>query len=302
MPHRLIVVSFLLIFSLFGCVKYKKAPLVPSEVLQEIEVIRNKDEKFANNSLTFDLVAKVMSENSLQLKLIRTKYESVCKVAKIKTPWFNPSIEFGPDFGTSLASQVSNKVAPFVGLGFTIPLGGKLKKNNNLNSAKALRALLEVQAQHRELYLSLRETYTLFYLALKKKKINQEVTVGSQLTLKIVKSLANVGSVDILEVGLTELEVSKMSLKNLEIQQDIEKLRSELIIIIGFDIKSLSQESQVVLPTPEEIKLPVKDEIKLILVENHLGLARLRLDYEVAEKELCLEISKQYPNIQLGGG
>lgn len=298
MVYRHLVVFSLLLFCIFSCVKYKKVPLVPSEVLQELETIRKQSDNFKDDQIAFDQIANIMSENSLQLKLIRTKYDSINKVAKIKTPWFNPSLEFGPDFGTSLESHVSNKVVPYVGLGFTVPLGRKLKKNNDLNTAKAWRALLEVQAQHRELYLSLRETYTLFYLALKKGKINKEIITGSQVTLKFVKNLMNAGSVDSLETGLTELEAIKINIADLEIRQDIEKNQSDLAILIGLDLK---YSSEVSLPSFEKINLPSTDQLRLLLVKNHLNLARLRFDYEIAEKELCLEISKQYPDIQLGG-
>lgn len=298
MLYRQLVVFSLLSICLFGCIKYKKIPLVPTEVLQELEAIRKQSDKFVDEQFTFDQIASIMSKNSLQLKLIRTKYDSINKVAKIKTPWFNPSLEFGPDFGTSLESHVSNKVVPFVGVGFTVPLGRKLKKNNDLNSAKAWRALLEVQAQHRELYLSLRETYTLFYLALKKGKINKEIITGSEITLKLVKNLMNAGSVDSFEKGLTELEAIKINIADLEIQQEIEKIQSELAVLIGFDLK---YSSEVSLPSFEKINLPSTDQLKLLLVNNNLNLARLRFDYEIAEKELCLEISNQYPDIQLGG-
>lgn len=290
--------SFLVLFTV-GCVTYQKKPLVPKEILRDVEQSRRKVIESESKSLSFVKAAELMSENSPELDEIRAEYEKVQNVANFKTPWPNPSIEVGPDLGSNLGAGAANKTQPFLGVGFTIPIGGKMKKNDDLNKALALRSFVEVQARHRELYLSLRDAYSRFYLSFRKHEIQMDLIRSSRTMLKLGRSLMKAGATTALDLGMIELDSQKVQLEELELKNEREEILSQLSILLGTDTSRFKDIQPSSLPKMNQ-KLSGYETLKSILINNHLGLARLRYDYEIAEKKLRLEISKQYPNIQFG--
>lgn len=299
MKYRRLLTLGLLTLSVTGCVTYEKQPLVPEEIIREVEHIRSESVVSEADGLTFQKASELMSQKSPLLEKIRAKYKTVQSVADIKTPWFNPSIEVGPDLGSGLEPGVTGKTRPFIGLGFTIPLGGKLTKKDDLNKAKALRSFIEVQAKHREYYLNLRENYTNLYLTYRKQEVQQQLVDASKTMLKLTKTLMDAGSTTALDVGMVELDSNKAELDLMEMKSEIEELRSEMSVLLGVDATKFKSISKSSLPVLEN-KMPQYEDLKKLLLKNHLELARLRYDYEVAEKNLRLEISKQYPDIQFG--
>jgi len=296
---NLLIISAFISLLMISCVKYKPKPLVPENIIKEIDALRDVDFVSAKGELPFMKAATLMSEKGPLLLAIKAKYETVQSVANIKTPWFNPSLEFGPEAGFDLDPSATNKIVPFISLGFTIPFGGKLKKNDDLNKAKALRAFIEVQVQHREMYLDLREKYTQLYLSFQKLKVQQDLVKSSKLMLKLSKTMMKVGATTALDVGMIELESNKEELELLEIQNELGEFRARLSVLLGVDATKIKHISKSSLQQLDD-EIPAYKKLKSILVKNHLELARFRFDYEVAEKSLRVEISKQYPDFNFG--
>ncbi|MCM8526775.1 MAG: TolC family protein, partial [Lentisphaeraceae bacterium] len=146
---------FCLVF--VSCQSYKPMAIVPKDIFEEL----SENRKLPKNESEFTLMAaeKVMSQRNRSLRKLRLEYEKLQKIADIKTPFPNPSIEFGPSFGSHLEGAEASSTQPFVGLGFTIPLGPRLARNDDLNKAKELQAYNKIVIEHRKLYLELRKAF-----------------------------------------------------------------------------------------------------------------------------------------------
>lgn len=290
--YRLVPVGLITTITLTGCVAYQKKPVIPKVIFRDIDQKREAVSPFDKEVLTFAKVTRIMNENSPALDEIRAKYETASSIAKIKTPWPNPSIDIGPKISPTDSTQ------PSIGLGFTIPLGKKLRKNDDLNKAKALRAFVEVQSKHRQLYLELRNIYTRYCIIFRKHEVQNDLVQSSKSIVKLTKSFMKEGESTALDLGMIELDSKKVELDALELKNEREEIISLFSILLGIDASRFKQISPLLPKLKKD--LPDYQHLKIILIENHLELALLRYHYEVAEKKLILEISKQYPDIQLG--
>lgn len=294
-----VLIGYLFVFiQLNGCVKYEKKDLAPHQIFNEIEELRKSSSAQVKGSLSFVNSAEIMSNQNLQLKKIKSEYETFLKLAEKRTPLPNPNIEAGADFASPISSLLKN-AAPFVAIGFTIPLGGKLKKNDELNRAKANRAFAEIQIQHRKLYLQLRESF-ISLITIKQKKILQEKIISStNLLEKTLHLLRESGGVDLLEIGILELNNQQTKVSQFDLDLEYQEKLSDFSVLLNVE-NSLAENINI-----SELPLvkvtPDFESLKETMIENHFQLAIQRFDYEVAEKALRLEISKQFPDISLGG-
>lgn len=295
---RLITGSFLIV-SISGCVSYQTKPLVPKAIFREIERSRQTLFKSESEAFTFPKAIEIMNQSSPELAEVRSEYEKFNSIAKTKTPWPNPSVELGPDIGSNLGAGATNKTQPFVGLGFTIPLGGKLKKNDDLNIAIAQRAFVETQGKHRELYLDLRESFTKRYIASRKQEIQQVLVYSSKKAIEVADSLMKAGGSTALDRAMIVLEGQKAELELFDLNNELNESQSSLSILLGLDASKFGKINKNSMPKIVK-SIPQFNKLKSILINNHINLVRLRYDYEIAEKSLRLEISKQYPDIQFG--
>lgn len=292
------LVYLIVISQLYGCVKYEKKELIPREVFKEIELLRNSPSDQAKGNLTFSQSAAIMSNQNLQLKTVLAEYEVYRNIADISTPLPNPSIEVGANFASPFSS-ISKSVVPFAAIGFTIPLGGKLKKNDALNKAKALRALVETQILHRKLYLQLRESF-ISLITLKQKKLLQEkINTSTNLLEKTLNLQREAGGFDLLDIGIVELNNLQIKTNQFEWELEFKEELAQFSILLGVDNSMAEMVDINELPARKNT-LPDFEKLKETMIDNHFSLATLRYDYEIAEKSLCLEISKQYPDISFG--
>jgi outer membrane protein TolC len=280
-------------------VKYEKKNLVPIEIFKEIEAIRIKPKENNNESLTFLKSSEIMSLQNPQLKALKAEYAIYQKIADIQTPLPNPNLELGPNLSSPFGN-ISKSVVPFVALGFTIPLGGKLKKNDSVNKAKALRSLVETQVQHRKLYFELRESFVSIITVGKKKFLQDDMIASASLTLKTLEHLRNAGGIDLLDIGIIELNNLQTKTYKFELENEYQEELAKFSMLLGIDNSLVENIKPSELPSKKTI-LPNYEKIKEIMITNHFALATLRYDYEIAEKSLQLEISKQYPDITWGG-
>jgi len=283
-----------------SCVSYEEKPLSPREIIDQVEAARL--EGFVKEGEPFDFPKATlwMSEKSPILKELKTKYATLQSVADIATPWPNPSIKIGQDFGLKLEPGAVGKTRPFVGLGFTIPLFGRIGRQDDLNEVKAQQSFLELHLSHRELYLQLRRQFVNLYLVYRKKETQQELYRSTQTMAKITTTLRKAGASTALDEGMVAFEVLQVQSGLLKVNEEVAAIEAELSSLMGVDAEKFPHIADNVLPrivTPP----PTYKNLKELLLNNHPQLARIRSEYEVAEKKLRLEVSKQYPDISFGG-
>jgi outer membrane protein, heavy metal efflux system len=297
--HRLLYAGIVSVFFTTSCVTYQEKKLEPKLIFNKLDYKRNNTEQFYTEDFSFKKATELMFINSPELKEIKSSYEIVNSVAKIKTPWRNPSVEIGPDIGSKLGVGSINKTQPFVSLGFSIPLAGKLQKKDDLNTAIAKHAFQEVQTKHRVLYLNLRDKYTQLYISLKKQDLQKELLYSSNLLVVSTESLMKTSVTSALDLGIAKINHEKIKINIYDVNNELSEIYSKLSILLGVDAtifkKINAKNLPLILKEPPDF-----DHLKEILIQNNTDLALIRSEYNISEKRLCLEISKQYPDISLG--
>lgn len=293
---------------LTGCEKYKAKPLDERATLEKVDRWRRLQTETgtptagaptSTQPCTFSRASELMLAHSPALQEARAEYQTALAVAKVKTPFPNPSFEAGPNYGFGPGVDSLHRLQPFASLGFTIPTGRRLKRQDELNASNAALAWAEHQVQQRTLYLDLRAAYTRLALAQKRMDTRKKIAESAQQSSTITRRLIDAGTATALDAGLIDLEQARLKSSELDSNADRVNTLGELSELAGVHADFFSVMPENPLP-PLDAPLPKFEELKELLVNNHPELARLRAKYEVAERALRLEIAKQYPDIKIG--
>ncbi|MBN2491681.1 MAG: TolC family protein [Planctomycetes bacterium] len=303
---------------LVGCQSYEPAPLVPADVLPEVEAARDlrgdRNAAAARESgeapppasvappdaLSFSEAARWMHDLSPALREARAELAKARALAGTPTPLTNPELTVGALLGTHLADKAASALQPLLEFGFTIPLSGRLSRQDDVHAARAREAEVRLVVAHRREYLELRRLYAAWVLNHRHERIQQGLLDSAERSLELTRRLVQAGGATALDTGLREIEVAERELEQLEIRARRARLAQALAERIGVHTRHVRR------PAPDSdlrpaLELPELGRAKEILVANHPELVVLRARYEVAEQELRLEIARQYPDLSLGG-
>jgi cobalt-zinc-cadmium efflux system outer membrane protein len=303
---------------IFGCRTYAPEPLDPHRIFERTERARQLLEedaasesadplvaafdKFSHVSeepFTLRRAATLMSLHSPALRKIVAEYETAAARAGIETPWPNPSIEAGPKVGSNMDGDTSRRVQPFVSMGFTIPLSGRLAQEDTLNQRTANLALTRVLTRHRELYLDLREAYTDWMLARAGLETSEHIVASLETILALTRQLVEAGVAGALDVGQMELDLRQSRIELIASKRKVADAEAALSALIGVHPSRFGPPPDLALPELPEAA-PVPSNLKRMMLGNQPDLAVLRSEYELKESALALEILKQYPDFDFG--
>lgn len=220
-------------------------------------------------------------------------------LAKVKTPISNPALEIGPQYGFGPDVGKLYRLQPFGSIGFTIPTGGKRKRQDELNRITAELFFIELQAKHRELYLSFRKTYSQWSLSMARLNAWKKIAESADASVGIGRKLVEGGFATSLDIGILELEAAKLKSRLLDARIDHGNTEGEMSEMIGVHTDHFQVPDDSTLPILPESSIGLS-ELREIMIANHPELARLRARYDASDAELKLEISKQYPDFHFG--
>lgn len=295
MKMRLIVLLSTLIF--VSCQSYKELPFDKDQILKDVE--KQRVYKGPQEGLSYLNAQEIMSSNNFELKSLKQKYEKLKSVTDIKTPLPNPSIELGQAIGSSIDEKSASKVQPFIGLGFKIPLGPRLARNDDLNEILKLSSYNNLVLTHRGLLLELRKVYSKYQLASSLLNKQQQLLKHLKLNYLTVNKMLELGEATLIDFNSAKIQYENMQIDLLETQSEIGPIKSELGRLLGKDIKHIKNlllSDKNILPD----QLLNLDTLKKKVIQSNFDLARLEMDYKVAEVKLKLELAKQYPDIEIG--
>ena len=299
-----IALLFLSALLLAGCRTYEARPLDSTEILKEVEQSRDlllaDREEQPEPGHGFPDAAAWMSRKSPALLEVRAEYRQSRAVADLKTPLPNPSLAAGPLVGSNLGDGgSSHRFKPLVEFGFAIPLSRRLSFQDDVNAAEAEAARVRFAAKHRRQYIELRGLYIEWVLLNRRLDIEKEIKESTRRSLDLLQKLVKAGTASGLDLGLMELETAGREAAILETRSRQVAIEGCLSRLIGIHSRHFAKFLCDALP-PLDSPIPGLVEAKEILVANHTGLAELRANYEVAERQLRLEIEKQYPDLEIG--
>lgn len=285
----------LILLLLQSCQSYQQLELDPDQILKEIEESRKIP---LQKSLSFDQAAILMSERNHSLKVLQLEYNKHHKVADLKTPLPNPTLEFGPAFGSRLENATASGTQPFIGIGFSIPLGPRLARQDDVNKSLAVMAYNNTAIEHRKLYFELRKAYVNLMVAQEKTAVLNKVEATLHLTKKITAKLVDVGTSTKIDVSQVNIELALLKIQKLELESELNKARGALAKLTGISIDSLIN-SKVENISFKDVILD-KSKLKKTLMDNNGHLAEQEMAFHIADVQLKLELSRQYPDLNIG--
>jgi cobalt-zinc-cadmium efflux system outer membrane protein len=278
--------------ALAGCQSYEPKPLDPEKILEEVEATRHSEPE--GEVVTLARATELMQAHNPRVLEVRAAYETAHARAEIDTPLPNPTLSAGPLLfkgGEFLTSQVRGWEGA---LGWAIPLGGQRGVQDELNDISAEAAMVEVVGTEREEYLSLRREFVLLALAGRMVRAQEELAAAAETSAQTVRLLIDAAQATALDLRQIQLEALEAEADALFAREQETEARGGMAARTGTWMGAFRSEGLP--PMPPEI--PAAEQLRQLLLSDHPGLAQLRADYLVAEKELHLEITRQYPSLQ----
>ncbi|MAG56513.1 MAG: hypothetical protein CMJ83_09495 [Planctomycetes bacterium] len=288
----------LLVSALTGCVSYEPRPLDAPALIARVDQARLAPEETAGEGVTFAQAASWLRRHGPSVREAVAAYQTALARARIPTPWPNPGLEVGPEYAFG-PDAATNSVAPFGGIGITIPLGGRLARTDDLNQVVARVAQVDGLARHRELYLELRRHWVRLAAARATLLIRNDVVRAAAQSIATSRRLVDAGQATALDVALFELERGRREADRLAGVAEEAEAVADLSALVGVHTDRFLALNPAERPD-SNAPLPDLASLKGRLVAQHAGLARLRARYEESEAALRLDVAKQFPDFHIG--
>jgi outer membrane protein TolC len=279
---------------LLGCQTYTPQPLDPEEVLKTIEAERRTAAQ--EDIVSLAQAAGLMLKHSPRVRDTRAAHVATRAFADVPTPLPNPTVEVFPTFLDAGGLLGSDRFGVDAALGWTILLGGRRKFTDDVNAIRAEAAWIEVAAVEREEYLGLRGEFIVLASSVLGLEARRDLQTTVDRSRDFMKRLVEAAQATALDVREFELESYQAQADVVEAEEWVAESRSQLAIRTGVPAEVFQATRLPLLPAD----VPTLDQIHELMIRDNPELARLRAEYAVAEKELRLEVSKQYPGLDIG--
>lgn len=289
-----------------GCAfeRYSREPLeaqrVVSQLVEERQALSFHSVDPGAAALTLSDAAQLLLTRNPDLREARATLDAARAASAESTPLPNPTLALGPEFGFEPDAS-SPYVVPLVRIGLTIPTAGKRSKQDAVYDATAQLRSVEYVTRCGELYLELRRRYVSLAVARGRLALQAEIVEAAAKTLGTARRLVEAGGAQALDVSLFRLEHARERAREYEAQRDVVNAEAALAEMLAMRAALLGELPSNALPTLPDHARDL-DGLRTKMHETHPELLRAAAAYELAERELRLEIAKQYPDITLGAG
>lgn len=237
------------------------------------------------------------------LRIARLRAGAAAATADAAGAWEDPV------FGFDAAEIVSGE-GPFewgATIGLTIPISGRLEVEKARARAEHRAELERVVAQEWALRHRLRRAWLECSAQRTQASLAADLLVGLDAVLAIVDRLERAGELPRTEARLLRVEHAERRSERRVAEARVAALEAELRSLMG-----LAPSVPIVLVPAAPAGLGAADEVvaedgapsddPFAAVVRSPALAVARAEYEVAEEALRLEVRKQYPDVEIGGG
>jgi cobalt-zinc-cadmium efflux system outer membrane protein len=282
-----------------GCASYEPDPLDHEAILESVRSTRAAAPELGAPTLALATVTEWMAEHGPAVRAARAACDAARARAAVPTPWADPSLQFGPQ--TAWGSDVggSRAVTPFASLSISIPLGERLAAQDARNLALAEVARIEAVLRLREEYLAVRSAWAALAAARLRSTQLAAWAELAQSSVALSRHQVALGLTTALDAGLLQLDLARVEVRKLDAELDANRAIGDLAARTGMPLErfdGLGADSVPELPS----EVPPLAELERLLGENRPDLIRLRADHALAERDLRLQIARQYPDLQLG--
>ncbi|WP_372364760.1 TolC family protein [Candidatus Uabimicrobium sp. HlEnr_7] len=303
MNHNFFLVSAIIFIT--SCQSYTPERIdmlsMPGQIHIEKPIPETKQsiakQEVGQKKIDLPVLVEWLGANNPRIKEARIEYRNAHRQSQIKTPWPNPEIQIGLLIGAELNGATERRLQPNIAIGIGVPLGGRLKAQDNVYTAQAKLAYTKLLYKYRSEYLQLRTFYFQLLLMQKQYDVQSKISKSLEKSVATSKKLVEAGGATGLDVSIMEIELQQSKNEQLQLQTEILKIAANLFAIVGMDVHALKKLEAPKIP---ELKaIPSIKELRKIMLKNNPDIVSLYGSYEVAEKELELEVAKQYPDIKL---
>lgn len=291
--------------------RYQPAPIVPTETASRLETRSLGDqglhafvEKNVGHAVapwppkTWDLTTLSLAALYLNpsLEAARARLEEVQAGIVTAGARPNPSLSVAPGVPS-----------PYLfNLDFSVPIETADKRGHRIQAARSLdrAARFDLADSAWKVRSGVRAALLNYLVAARSLDLlhAQEKIRGDQA--KILEQRLSVGEISRPEVDLVRIELSKAHLAINTLEGQLSEAKAALAASIGLPLAGLQgiDFSWPDLDSPPSAESLSPAEIQRDAVLNRLDVRRALAQYAAAEADLQLEISKQYPDLQIGPG
>jgi cobalt-zinc-cadmium efflux system outer membrane protein len=298
---------------LSGCAarRYQPAPIVPSERASGLETrsladpgLRAFVEKEVGHAVmpwpsqTWDsatlYLAALYFSPALDAARARVAGSQAAIVSAGARP--NPSLSISPGVPSPYLFNFD----------FSVPIETAGKRGHRIQTARSLdeAARFDMADSAWKVRSGVRVALLNYFLAVRSLDLlrSEEKIRGEQVT--ILQQRFTVGEIPRPEVDLAQIELSRTRLSISLIEGQLAETKAALAASIGIPVAGLRgfDFSWTDLNSPPSAESLSPVEIQRDAVLNRLNVRRALAQYAAAEADLQLEISKQYPDLQIGTG
>lgn len=208
--------------------------------------------------------------------------------------WEDPTL--GVDV-TRVLADVTHVWKTSVPVGLTIPVSGRLGAAASLTQSEARLAMTEAARVEWNVIIALRHAWNEWSAAERSHRLARELNEGLNAIVAIVDHLEQAGEVARVEARVVRLEQAgrHADLRRMENEADAAERKIRALLGVASPVALIPGLSSHV---PEGEIDALRD--RLLRTNALVRVAEAR--YDAAERELALEIRRQYPDVQLGGG
>lgn len=185
------------------------------------------------------------------------------------------------------------------GINFTIPVSGRLAAEQDVRWSQYDGAWRDIVVHEWRLLTRLRDEWFTWSTARERVAVTRSYMDRLDIVAATADQIATAGEMQPTEARVLQIELARERARLIEFEAAERSHRLAALALMG-----LSPEAPVELhPTAFVTRIIIEPgDRRAALVENHPQVRAAEAGYEISEQQLRLEISMQYPDIQIGPG
>ncbi len=276
-----------------------RRPLDETAIVQQVG--RARETRSSETPLSLAEATERMRRNNPRIRNARAAYRTALRVASVRTPRPNPTVDLGPLLVGSPDILSGVRLGMELVFGWTVPLTGRLRMQDDLNAVRASLALVEAAGVERTEYLALRGELLGVMMWAEALEASQELVSAAETAVSAAQTAAEAGAATKLDVGLFELVAAGQRAEVVEAEAARIRAAHAVAQLIGMSLSDAASVYSAGIP-PLPAAPPALQELRPLAVEQHPRLATLRAKYLVVERDLRLEMARRYPDLGIGLG
>jgi len=226
------------------------------------------------------------------LRLARLRAGVTAATAEHAGLWDDP--QFGLDF-LSLTENASNPLVVTPGLALTIPISGRLEAEKARADATLVAVLTRVAEQEWQTRTEVRRAWLRWSAARLKAEQTERLLASIESLVASTGKLVEAGEIVRTEAALFTIEQASQRHALLRFRGEAAEAEQMLRSLLG-----LAPGAALELVPTVAFRVASEDMTPEAMADRNLLLARLRDEYEVAERTLRREVREQYPDLTIG--